>query len=176
MMNVTKFWQDLPANATVEFVDGESHPLDVTILRWQDFDGCHKVTVKLRVNIPADKLSNVYDLRILEGIKELTLNWAVRKADFYEYACSQSYDKRWQDPEFREHMFANYINTERPITDQLYNLDDGNLIVLLRYINNKLERYIRTRYIYCGADMAMSLINFSEDSQEEEAPPFDNGR
>lgn len=79
----------------------------------------------------------IYDIKILQGIADLTQNWQYRREDFFKFAC-ESDDPRWQDPSFRNHMYSEYINTDTPITTRLYSLDASNQRTLLRYINERL--------------------------------------
>lgn len=78
-----------------------------------------------------------YDVKILQGIADLTQNWQYRREDFFEFACADE-DPRWQDPSFRNHMYQEYINTDTPITARLYSLDASNLKTLLRYVDEYL--------------------------------------
>ena len=78
-----------------------------------------------------------YDIKILQGIADLTQNWQYRREDFFEFACAGD-DPRWQDPSFRNHMYLEYIKTDTPITARLYSLDALNQKILLRYIDEYL--------------------------------------
>ena len=86
--------------------------------------------------------TGIYDIKLLSGISCLAERWKQFREDYYQFACKYSDDDRWQDESFRNHMYNQYVNTDRPITDQLYNLDDLNLKTLFRYIKEDL----------CGGD------------------------
>ncbi len=77
----------------------------------------------------------IYDVKLLQGVAEMTQNWEIYRVRFYEFACSEGGD-RWQDQSFREHMFGEYLNrNSEPLTTRLYSLDDGNRKLLLRFID-----------------------------------------
>ena len=78
-----------------------------------------------------------YDIKILQGIADLTRNWTYRREDFYRFAC-QNGDERWQRPDFQHHMYVEYIKNEMPVTTRMYSLDSLNQRILLRYINECL--------------------------------------
>lgn len=78
-----------------------------------------------------------YDIKILQGIADLTLNWQYRREDFFKFACGSD-DTRWQEPSFRNHMYQEYINTDTPVTARPYSLDASNQRTLLRYIDERL--------------------------------------
>ena len=78
-----------------------------------------------------------YDIKILQGIADLTQNWELRREQFFKFACA-SEDERWQDANFRNHMYSEYIKTDTPITTRLYSLDATNQKTLLRFINEYL--------------------------------------
>ena len=78
-----------------------------------------------------------YDIKILQGIADLTQNWKNRREDFYRFAC-QNGDERWQRPDFQHHMYLEYVKTDTPITTRLYSLDSLNQKNLLRYIDEYL--------------------------------------
>ena len=78
-----------------------------------------------------------YDIKILQGIADLTQNWKSRREDFYRFACQYG-DERWLRPDFRNHMYLEYIKTDTPITARLYSLDASNQRTLIRYIDERL--------------------------------------
>jgi len=78
-----------------------------------------------------------YDIKTLQGIAQLTTDWADRREDFYNYACSNG-GERWTEESFRNYMFFEYIKNDTPITLRLYSLDRENLRILIDYVNNRL--------------------------------------
>lgn len=86
----------------------------------------------------------IYDIKTLQGIAHLTTEWADRREDFYDYACSNG-GERWAEESFRSYMYFEYIKNETPITLRLYSLDQGNLRILLDYVNNRLMSGMATR-------------------------------
>ena len=77
----------------------------------------------------------IYDVKLLQGIAEMTRNWELYRVRFYEFACSEG-GERWLDRSFREHMFRGYLKlNSEPLTTRLYSLDDGNRKLLLRFID-----------------------------------------
>lgn len=81
-----------------------------------------------------------YDTKILEGFALLGSQWLNYREALYHYACNHSRDNRWHDEDFRQHMYSQYINTERPITSQLHNLDQKNL----RTVYDFVDKYVMT--------------------------------
>jgi hypothetical protein len=90
----------------------------------------------------------VYDIKILQGLADLTLNWKHRREDFFKFACASD-DPRWQEPHFRDHMYLEYIKTDTPITARLYSLDAPNQRTLLRYIDERLMDGMASLEIEC---------------------------
>lgn len=78
-----------------------------------------------------------YDVKILQGLADLTLNWKYRREDFFKFACTSD-DPRWQEPRFQNHMYSEYFKTDTPITTRLYSLDASNQRMLLRYLDKCL--------------------------------------
>ena len=78
-----------------------------------------------------------YDIKMLQGIATLTQEWEYRREEFFQFACNSN-DSRWQRPDFRDHMYYEYIKNDRPITTRFYSLDSKNQKTLLRYINEYL--------------------------------------
>ena len=78
-----------------------------------------------------------YDIKILQGIAEMTAGWAIRRTQFFEFACREG-GNRWKDQAFRQFMNAEYIRSDTPITMRIYSLDPENRRLLLRYIEEKL--------------------------------------
>lgn len=139
MENYYDYFKELPEKSTISFIDEDGNPLDVCIQEGGFLLDDHKdVKVILRHNLPADRLVNMYDLKMLSGIAVLARNWDMYKESFYHFACNESDDNRWEDEGFRKHMYNQYINVDRPITDQLYNLDNDNRKTLFRYIDEYL--------------------------------------
>ncbi len=78
-----------------------------------------------------------YDIKILQGIADLTQDWRFRREDFFRFACNCG-DERWRRTDFQAHMYREYIKVDTPITTRFYSLDTGNQRILLRYINECL--------------------------------------
>lgn len=151
MKNYFTYFKDLPEMSTVVFVDDKHKPLDVTILEGDDWGGPKNVEVILKYNLPDDVKINMYDLKLLSGIDVLARYWEDHRESFFEFACQKSKDARWRnDPDYREYMYDKYINTDRPITDRLYNLDQYNLQTLFQYITEELMSGTATRYVDSG--------------------------
>ena len=89
-----------------------------------------------------------YDIKMLLGIAILTQEWKYRREEFFQFACNSD-DNRWRRPDFRDHMYHEYIKTDIPITTRFYSLDPKNQKTLLRYINE-----------YLMAGMASMLVGF----------------
>jgi hypothetical protein len=89
-----------------------------------------------------------YNIALLAGIYYLSIEWEDHREELYKYACSQTYDDRWQMEWFRNHMYDNYINVDRPITSRFYSLDDGNLILVIRFVQEVLMRGTAERKVY----------------------------
>lgn len=73
--------------------------------------------------------------KLIYGIAELTNNWPLYQENLYRFACNSD-DTRWQEKEFKNYMYNEYINTETPITLRAYNLDERNLKLLTDFIKN----------------------------------------
>lgn len=138
-MDFINYFKNLPEGSTISFVDESHNPVKVRILEGDKFPQEGKdVSVMFRNEVKPD---GRYDVKLLSGIQILALHWTEYRESYYRFACSESEDPRWKDEAFRQHMYSNYVDTDRPITDQLYNLDDQNLRTLFRYIREDLMRY-----------------------------------
>lgn len=73
--------------------------------------------------------------KLIYGIAELTNNWPLYRENLYRFACNSD-DTRWQEKEFKNYMYNEYINTETPVTLRAYNLDERNLKLLTDFIKN----------------------------------------
>lgn len=89
-----------------------------------------------------------YNVALLAGIDCLSREWEIHREDFFKYACSQTYDDRWQEEWFKNHMYNNYINVDTPITSRFFSLDDGNIILVIRYVKEVLMRGTSEREVY----------------------------
>ncbi|MBR5174485.1 MAG: hypothetical protein IKW89_00975 [Bacteroidales bacterium] len=76
-----------------------------------------------------------YDSKILEGYAILGIQWLEYRDKLYYWACKNSRDNRWKDEGFKKHMYDQYINTDRPITNQLFNLDEKNLKTVYDFVD-----------------------------------------
>lgn len=76
------------------------------------------------------------DAKTIYGIARLTQNWPDYREEFYHYACN-SEDIRWQEQEFRDYMYNEYINSDTPITLRAHNLDERNLKLMSDFIRLK---------------------------------------
>lgn len=139
MDNYYNYFKQLPENSRVTFVDEMRQPLDVMILEGKRtlFDDSKDVKVVLQYHIPEHQMCNMYDLKFLQGIHVLAVRWKSLRESLYDYACKYG-DDRWNYNGFRKHMYDQYINTDRPITDQFYNLDRKNRETVFKYINDYL--------------------------------------
>lgn len=137
MKTVLDDLKNLPEGSTLNFIDEDHNPVNVDILVGTRLDGGKDVSIMLRPNY---KPKAIYDIKLLSEISILSAKWESLKEEFFRFACEKSEDERWQDPDFRKHMYHQYVNTDRPITDQLYNLDRDNLRTLFgfckEYIGN----------------------------------------
>lgn len=77
----------------------------------------------------------MYDVKILQGIAELTLNWEHYRERFFSFACEESGDSRWMQADFREHMYREYVRPDAPIASRFYSLDQRNRQTLLQFID-----------------------------------------
>lgn len=136
-MNFIDFFKKLPEGSTIDFIDENHGPVEVSVLEGERFPQGKAVSIMLMTEC---KPSGIYDIKLLAGINIFALHWARYKEDYYRFACTQSADERWKDESFRKHMYHQYVDTDRPITDQLYNLDDMNLKTLFAYIKEDLMR------------------------------------
>ena len=89
---------------------------------------------------------NYYDIKMLQGIAELTAGWAIRRDQFFEFACAEG-GQRWKTRQFQEFMHAEYIKTDTPITLRLYSLDEANQKLVLRYVEEKLMNGMASQLI-----------------------------
>lgn len=138
-MKYFDFFKNLPEGSTISFIDENHNPVQVRILEGNRFPQKGKdISVMFRSDYKPD---GRYDIKLLTGIQILALHWPEYRERYYRFACSESDDQRWKDESFRRHMYGEYVDTDRPITDQLYNLDDMNLKTLFRYIKEDLMRY-----------------------------------
>ncbi len=139
--NYCNYFKNLPEGSTISFVDQNHNPVDVYITELGPTSNDGKdVEVILEFNIPEDRMIVLYDLKILSGLEFFARHWKEYRESFFQFACENSDDDRWEDEGFRKHMYNQYINVERPITDQLYNLDRSNLKTLFKYIDKELMR------------------------------------
>ena len=136
-MNFIDFFKKLPEGSTIDFVDENHEPVDVSVLEGEKFPQGKAVSIMLTRKYQPSEL---FDIKLLSGIDVLARFWERYKEDYYHFACTESEDERWKDESFRKHMYDQYVNTERPITDKLYNLDDANLRTLFAYIKEDLMR------------------------------------
>lgn len=75
------------------------------------------------------------EIKTLQAAAWLTLNWDANRERVFEWFCKNG-GTRWQDEEFRNYMHAEYFGKgSQPITLRLYNLDDDNAALLIRYLN-----------------------------------------
>ena len=139
--SLLEYLRALPEGSTLDIVDESTHePLDYYCGASARFLGEGKdVTIYISKQYEP---TGIYDIKLLSGISCLAERWKQLREDYYHFACHCSDDDRWQDEGFRSHMYNQYVNTDRPITDQLYNLDDLNLKTLFRFIKEDL----------CGGD------------------------
>ncbi len=138
-MNNIQYFKNLPEGTTLEFVDEHLSPVKVRILEGDKFQREGKVvSVMLCKEYEPD---GRYDIKLLSGIQFLALHWQEYRENYFRFACTESDDARWKNESFRQHMYVQYVDTDRPVTDQLYNLDDKNLNTLFRYIKEDLMRY-----------------------------------
>lgn len=79
----------------------------------------------------------VFDIKILQGIAELTRDWNYRKDALFGYMCERG-GERWRDVRFQHHMYSEYIKPDTAITTRLYSLDTENRRLVLRYIDEVL--------------------------------------
>lgn len=86
----------------------------------------------------------LYDVKILQGIAELTRDWSLRKEDLFRFACERG-GERWQGESFRNHMYMEYFKGETPVTARMYSLDDNNLRLVLEYVSEKLMGGLASR-------------------------------
>lgn len=87
-----------------------------------------------------------YDVKILQGIAELTRDWEYRKDALFVYMCERG-GERWNDSHFKHHMYAEYIKSETPVTLRLYALDGENLNLVLKYVRDVLMDGIVNRIV-----------------------------
>jgi len=138
-MDYFDYFKNLPEGSTINFIDENQNPVQVCILEDNRFPQEGKdVSVMFHSDYKPD---GRYDIKLLSGIQILALHWPEYRESYYRFACSESDDKRWKDESFQRHMYRQYVDTDRPITDQLYNLDDSNMKTLFRYIKEDLMRY-----------------------------------
>lgn len=78
-----------------------------------------------------------YDVKILQGIAELTRDWEYRKDALFVYMCERG-GERWNDSHFKLHMYVEYIKSEKPVTLRLYALDSENRRLVLQYVRDVL--------------------------------------
>lgn len=136
-MNFIDFFKKLPEGSTVDFVDEKLESVGVSVLEGDKFPQGKAVSIMFKKEYEPDGL---FDIKLLSGIDVLARFWERYKEDYYHFACTESEDERWKDESFRKHMYHQYVDTDRPITDQLYNLDDMNLKTLFAYIKDDLMR------------------------------------
>ena len=146
-VNFIDYVKALPEGSTIDFVDDQQKPVEIDI--WES-DRFPKKGKDVSIMFYKEyEPSGIYDIKLLSGIQYLALNWKEYREYFYKFACTKSDDERWQDERFRKHMYYQYVQTDRPITDQLYNLDDMNLKTLFRYIKEVL--------LSCNAERVRAL-------------------
>lgn len=73
--------------------------------------------------------------KMIYGAAELTRNWPLYRENLFRYACDNN-DDRWQNDEFRNYVYNEYINVETPITLRAFNLDERNLKLLEEFIKS----------------------------------------
>lgn len=87
-----------------------------------------------------------HNIKIYNGLIFLHDNWDALKDKLFNW-CKDNGDDRWQtDNDFVQYMYVNYFQDE-PLTRQLYNLDDGNLILVIRFINEELTKMLADRIL-----------------------------
>ncbi|MBQ3712109.1 MAG: hypothetical protein II891_06915 [Bacteroidales bacterium] len=86
------------------------------------------------------------DARIAYGIAILSTEWKLYRIDLYEY-CRANGSERWQEREFGEHMWREYINVSEPITTRILSLDNENLELLIRFVDEYVVSGLADRII-----------------------------
>ena len=146
-MDILQYLKELPEGSTLKFSNAGFEDLSVDIYEEERLDGSKDVLLVCERERSGEK-GLEYNLKHLLGFSTLAIGWLNYRDDYFRYACRQNYDDRWTDAKFRSHMYAKYIATDRPITDQIFKLDAMNLRVLMGYIDEVLmsgingERYI----------------------------------
>ena len=79
----------------------------------------------------------VYDIKILQGIAELTRDWEFRKDALFGFMCERG-GECWADSRYQHRMYPEYFKPETPVTIRLYSLDADNQKLVLQYIANVL--------------------------------------
>lgn len=88
----------------------------------------------------------IYDVKILQGIAELTRDWNFRKDALYQFMCERG-GERWRDVRFQHRMYAEYIKPEAPVTTRLYSLDEDSRRLVLDYVGTVLMAGLATEML-----------------------------
>lgn len=76
----------------------------------------------------------IIDARISFGIAMLSTMWTQHRTYLFEY-CVAHGSERWQERAFQQHMWREYINVSQPITTKILSLDNENLELLFRFVD-----------------------------------------
>lgn len=94
-----------------------------------------------------------YDVKILQGLAVLTDEWSRYKDVLFDFACMKG-GERWARPDFRHHMYVEYIKPITPVTLRLFSLDDANVALLLRFVDEYLMDGIESRPVPFGESLS----------------------
>lgn len=141
--DILTFLRSLPEGSELDFMNEEYTPLEVCgHMEGEKINGSKEITLLL-TEVDSGPKDYTYNLKHLDGIQTLSRFWDRYKEDLFSFCCNSN-DSRWRDDGFRDHMYNQYFKTDRPITDQLFNLDQDNLRTLMRYIDEELTRGINS--------------------------------